>query len=226
MNQKNNMNQKIFNWKNIFANSETFKNNKPYSFGFVENVFESDFYNILHETYPKIDSSWNHTTDFGRSATKRGFGKHKTPNKTNYPPDQKDETLSEAWNEIFHYFYTDEFLINMSKYTGMKLTKLCHFGFVYNQKGDFNMPHTHHPNVDPKDYSYKVTVLAYFAKGWENGQPGGTYISSEEDESTIIFEPSNLDNTWVCFAETPKSFHGSRLHTHNIPRPSIQFTLF
>ena len=60
MNQKNNMNQKIFNWKNIFANSETFKNNKPYSFGFVENVFESEFYNILHETCPKTDLTSPH----------------------------------------------------------------------------------------------------------------------------------------------------------------------
>ena len=87
------------------------------------------------------------------------------------------------------------------------------------------MPHAHHPNVDSKDYEFKITVLAYFAKGWKSGQPGGTYISSEEDESTIVFEPYNLDNTWVCFAETTKSFHGSRYQTHDTPRPSIQFTL-
>jgi|TARA_B110000438_G_scaffold298453_1_gene346739 hypothetical protein len=73
----------------------------------------------------------------------------------------------------------------------------------------------------PKDYAYKVTVLAYFAKGWNKGDPGGTYISSEEDESAIVFEPYNLDNSWVCFAETPKSFHGSRYQTHDNSRPSI-----
>ena len=61
------MNQKIINWTNVFANSETFKNNKPFHFGFVENVFESDFYNVLYETYPKVDSSWHHAADFGRS---------------------------------------------------------------------------------------------------------------------------------------------------------------
>ena len=65
----------------------------------------------------------------------------------------------------------------------------------------------------------------FFGKGWKKGQPGGTYISSEEDESTIVFEPYNMDNTWMCFAETPKSFHGSRYQTHDTPRPSIQFTL-
>ena len=41
-----------------------------------------------------------------------------------------------------------------------------------------------------------------------------------------LFEPYNLDNSFVCFAETPKSFHGSRYQTHDKPRPSIQFTLF
>ena len=220
------MNQKIINWTNVFANSKTFKNNKPYSFGFVENIFESDFYNMLYETYPKVDSSWHHATDFGRSATKRGFGNHEFPNRTDYPPDQEDKMLSKSWNEFFHYLYTDEFLNNMSKYAGIEFTKLCHFGFVYNQKGDFNMPHTHNSNIDPKDFTYKVTILAFFGKGWKKGQPGGTYISSEEDESTIVFEPYNLDNTWLCFAETPKSYHGSRYQTHDMPRPSIQFTLF
>ena len=68
------MNQKIINWTNVLANSETFKNNKPYSFGFVENVFEPDFYNMLYETYPKVGSSWYRPTHFDRSATKRGFG--------------------------------------------------------------------------------------------------------------------------------------------------------
>ena len=220
------MNQKIINWTNVFANSETFKNNKPFHFGFVENVFEPDFYNVLYETYPKIDSSWRHVNSLGRSASKRGFGNHQGPNRTDYPLDQEDKMLGKAWNEFFHYFYTDEFLNSMSKYTGIELTKLCRFGFVYNQKGDFNMPHTHNPNIDPKDFTYKVTILAYFSKEWKKGQPGGTYISSEEDESTIVFEPYNLDNTWLCFAETPKSYHGSRYQTHDIPRPSIQFTLF
>jgi hypothetical protein len=215
----------FINWDNVFANLETFKNNKPFPFGFVENVFESDFYNMLHETYPKVDSSWSRPTSIGRTNAKRNFGSH-DPKKDKFPPDQEDKTLSKTWNDFFHYLYTDEFMDNMSKYTGIKLTKLNHFHFIYRQKGDFDMPHTHHLNMDPKDYDYKVTIVAYFAKGWKKGQPGGTYISSEEDESTIVFEPYNLDNSWVCFAETPKSYHGSRYITHNTPRPSIQFTLF
>ena len=71
-----------------------------------------------------------------------------------------------------------------------------------------------------------IIIMAYFSKNWEKGKPGGTYVASEEDESTIVFEPYNLDNSMVCFAETPRSYHGSRYITHDIPRPSIQFTFF
>ena len=142
-----------------------------------------------------------------------------------FPKYQKDKNLSPAWNEFFNYLLTEEFLENMSKYTGIELTKLSHFGFHYNQKGDFNMPHTHHETEDPKDYSYKVTVLAYFAKGWEKGDPGGTYISSEEDESTIVFEPYNLDNTIMVFQDSPNAIHGARYLEKDIERKALQITL-
>ena len=220
------MTSKMINWENVFSKSEEFQNNQPFPYGFIENIFHSDFYNELYGTYPKIDSHWYKPTDYSRSATKRGFGNHFPAKGDRFPEDQEDENLSSAWNEFFHYLHTDEFMTNMSEYTGIKLTKLFHFGFHYIQKGVFNLPHTHHETEDPKNYDYKVTILAYFAKGWKNGEPGGTYVSSEEDESTIIFEPYNLDNSWICFAETSKSFHGSRYQTHDTPRPSIQFTLF
>jgi len=219
------MSPKIIDWDKVFQNSETFKNNNPCPFGFVEDVFESDFYKNLQETYPKIDSNWYKPTHAGRSATKRGFGNHHANLGDEFPEDHEDNNLSKSWNDLFHYLHTDEFFKHMTEYTGFTLTRLRHFGFIYNQKGDFNMPHIHHENTESKDYAYKVTILAYFSKGWKKGEPGGTYISSEEDESTIVFEPYNLDNSWICFAETPRSWHGSRYQTHDTPRPSIQFTL-
>ena len=105
-----------------------------------------------------------------------------------------------------------------------KKLRAC-ISFIKNGKGDFNSPHTHHPDVSPAQYEYKITILAYFAKGWKKGEPGGTYISENEDESSIIFEPSDLDNTWICFAETPQSWHGSRYIEKDVIRNSIQFTL-
>ena len=125
------MSTKIIDWDNVFQNSETFKNNSPCPFGFVENVFEADFYQDLHESYPKIDSNWYKPTHVGRSATKRGFGNHKPHLGDEFPEDHEDKNLSNSWNNLFHYFHTEEFFKNMTEYTGFTLTKLRHFGFKH-----------------------------------------------------------------------------------------------
>ena len=76
-----------------------------------------------------------------------------------------------------------------------------------------------------KDYAYKVTILAYFAKGWKKGEPGGTYIASEEDESSIIFEPYDLDNSIAIFQDSEFSAHGTRYITNDVERRALQITL-
>ena len=214
----------IINWENVFRNSDTFKNNKPFPYGFVENFFHHDFYNELYNTYPKLDEKWYIPTDFGRSAKKRWFGSA-DPHSDQKSVDLEDTSLSRAWNQFFHYIHSKEFLDYMSKYSGVALTGFMHFAFIVNEKGSFNMPHTHHQNEKKENYAYNLTMLIYFAKGWKQGDPGGTYLASDEDESSIFFEPYNLDNTCVIFAETPRSFHGSRYMTHDVKRQSIQFAL-
>ena len=217
-------NNNMIDWENVFRNSNTFKNNKPFPYGFVENFFHEDFYNELYNTYPKLDEKWFIPTDASRSAKKRWFGTADY-NSEQRNVDQEDSSLSVAWNQFFHYIHSKEFLGNMSRYSGIELTGFTHFGFIVNEKGSFNMPHTHHPTEQKKDYGYNLTLLVYFAKGWKHGDPGGTYLASDEDESSILFEPYNLDNTCVIFAETSKSFHGSRYMTQDAKRQSIQFTL-
>ena len=106
------MSLKIINWENVFSKSEEFKNNQPFPYGFIENVFEQDFYNALYETYPQVDSNWYKPTDYSRSATKRGFGKHLAARGDRFPEDQEDENLSSAWNKFFHYFMILKFCIN------------------------------------------------------------------------------------------------------------------
>ena len=108
------MNSKIINWDNVLSKSDIFKNNKPFPFGFIENVFEPNFYKMLYETYPKVDSQWYKPTDFTRSATKRGFGNHiASGNGDKFIECQKDKNLSPAWNELFQYLFTDEFIQNI-----------------------------------------------------------------------------------------------------------------
>lgn len=50
----------IINWENLFKQSETFKNNKPFKFAFTEEIFKRDFYERLFETFPKYDKMMKH----------------------------------------------------------------------------------------------------------------------------------------------------------------------
>ena len=63
----------MINWENVFRNSGTFKNNKPFPFGFVENFLHEDFYNELYNTYPEVDKDWFVPTAFDRTAKKDGL---------------------------------------------------------------------------------------------------------------------------------------------------------
>ena len=92
----------MINWKNVLRNSDIFKNNKPFSYGFVENFFHEDFYNKLYNTYPKVDEDWYNPTAFDRSAKKRWFGAA-DPNSDQKNVDLEDPSLSRAWNQFFHY---------------------------------------------------------------------------------------------------------------------------
>ena len=87
------------------------------------------------------------------------------------------------------------------------------------RNGGFQLPHVH--NVGPST----VVIIFYFSKGWEKGDPGGTYIASDLDESDIIFEPYNLDNSMVIFQDSPKAIHGIRYITKDVERRAIQITL-
>ena len=49
----------IINWDNVFKQSQSFKNNEPFMFGFVEEFIQQEFYEKLFETYPKLDDMWN-----------------------------------------------------------------------------------------------------------------------------------------------------------------------
>lgn len=215
----------IINWENVFPNSETFNTTKPFKFGFVEEFFHQKFYDRLYETYPKeSDGAWYRITDdFSRSAMRRNFGK----TKPNDPLDDEDDPLlSKEWNKFKRYMNSSEFAANISKYTGITVTRPQHYVFINLHKGDFNLPHNHFlESKGNNPNSYKLTMLIYFTKNWKQGEPGGTYMCTEEDESSIIFEPYNLDNTMVCFEESPYSWHGSRYIERDVIRQAIQLTM-
>jgi hypothetical protein len=213
----------LVNWNNVFQNSEKFQKNKPVPFGFVEEFFDRAFYEKLYKSWPTEDGEgWvRMTADYSRSASHKYLIKEKKSNVI----DNNDPNMSKEWNVLKQYVNSPEFVAGIAKYTGLPLTKLVTAVFATLFKGDFNMVHNHFEESGSGDYAYKVTMMLYFSKSWQKGDPGGTYIASEEDESSIVFEPCNLDNTMLCFQETPSSWHGSRIITKDVVRRAFTLTL-
>ena len=87
------------------------------------------------------------------------------------------------------------------------------------KKGGFQLPHIH--NVGPST----LVLMFYFSKNWKNNSPGGTYMAKEEDESSLIFEPYDLDNSIAIFQDSEFSAHGTRYITSDVERRALQITL-
>ena len=57
------------------------------------------------------------------------------------------------------------------------------------------------------------------------GSEGSRQMASEADESAILFEPYDLDNSLALFHDGPNSGHGTRMITNNLERKALQITL-
>lgn len=206
----------IINWENIFNKSEDFKNAKPFKFGFVEEFFKKDFYDKLYQTYPEFDETWEDGSDHSKSQLIRLWENYGHQDAVG---ERDDPQLSDAWNKLKRYAMTEEFVSNFRTFSGIEVTKFKLFRFVAYKKGGFQLPHIH--NVGPST----LVIMIYLSKDWECGDPGGTYMSTDLDESNIVFEPHNLDNTMALFHDGPNAAHGARYITKNVVRRAIQITL-
>jgi len=206
----------IINWENVFKQSENFRNSKPFKFAFIEGFFEEDFYKQLFDSYPKFDDSWDHITTYDKNHWSK---KWNDTSEHGIVRDGDDPSLGDAWNLLKQYASSQEFSDNFKKFTQVPVAKLKHFHFIGMNQGGFQLPHIH--NVGPST----LVMMVYFSKGWKNGDPGATYVASELDESSILFEPYNLDNTMVLFQDSPNAVHGARYLEKDVERKALQITL-
>lgn len=208
---------KIINWENVFKKSDEFKNQKPFKFGFIEEFFDRDFYERLYGTYPTIDDSWSVSSDHSKYQLNRFWGNNTKASEV--VADVEDKKWSQEWNTLKKYAHSKEFIDNFKKFSGVPVSKLKHFHLIRLKKGGFQLPHIH--DVGPST----LILMIYFSKNWENGDPGGTYMATEEDESKIIFEPYNLDNSMALFHDGSHAAHGTRYITKDVDRRALQITL-
>ena len=206
----------IINWENILDHSKTFQAQKPTKWAFLEEFLSRDFYEKLYETYPKKDESWTLDDQHDYYNFSKFWGGKLAGD---ISTDVEDPSFSESWNQFHHYLFSDEFISNIRKFSGVPVNRLKYFTFALKPKRGYQLAHIH--NAGPSS----LILVIYFNKNWEKGDPGGTYISTEEDESTIIFEPYNLDNTAMIFHDGPHAAHGSRYITKDVERRAIQIYL-
>ena len=206
----------IVNWDNLQKKSNEFQQNKPFRFGFVEEFFKRKFYEKLYLDFPILDNSWGINSDMSKFQYYKQVFTHE---KDQREPNCTEKELGENWTLLSKYVQSEEFISNFREFSGIPVTRTKNFSFICYKKGGFQLPHIH--NIGPST----LVCMFYFSKNWPLGEPGGTYMASEEDESSIIFEPHNLDNTMAIFHDSPFSAHGCRLITKNLERRALQIVL-
>ena len=214
----------IVNWECVFNESNNFKNRSPTKWAFIEEFLDKEFYEKLFETYPKFDDTWALEDSYDKISYRKFWKRDEsryyadgTPREHNIIKEY-DSRYSEPWNKFLEYLWSEEFIKKLVEVTGVEVTNLQHFCFMYAKKDGFQSPHIH--NVSDKT----LIVFIYFSKNWEEGDPGGTYLSDGRDESKIMFEPYNLDNTSLFVLDGPNAAHGVRRITKDVERRAIQLT--
>jgi len=200
------------NWSNLLKFSKDFQNKTPFHFGFLENVFEQSFYDNLFDSYPKFDQTWIRIEEPDKSAYRKFWFGDNTQT-TDRLGDNNE--FSESWNTFHRYIHSSEFEENFSKFVGIPELKTKHFTFANLKKGGFQYPHAHNSSTST------LTMFFYFVKDWQQGDPGCTYFASGEEDSDILVEPYNLDNTMTLFRDADNAYHGVRYIEKDIERRSV-----
>ena len=214
----------VVNWQNAYDKSSNFKSSGPPKWAFVKEFLNRDFYEELYNTFPKFDDTWN-VTDNEEKFAYRKFWKTDegryytdgTPREHNLIQEY-DSRYSGPWNKFLKHAWSEEFTKKLAEVTGVEVTGLRHFCFMYANKNCFQKTHIH--NVSDKT----LIVFLYFSKNWEEGDPGGTYLSNEANGSKILFEPCELDNTALFVLDGPEAAHGMRKIVKDAERKAIQLT--
>ena len=214
----------IVNWQNAYDKSSNFKSSGPPKWAFVKEFLDRDFFEELYNTFPKFDDTWNITDDEEKLAYRKFWKTDEGRYYTDGTPrehnliQEYDSRYSEPWNKFLKHAWSEEFTKKLAEATGIKVTGLRHFCFMYANKNCFQKTHIH--NVSDKT----LIVFLYFSKNWEEGDPGGTYLSNETNGSKILFEPYELDNTALFVLDGPEAAHGMRKIVKDVERKAIQLT--
>ena len=99
---ENNFNE-IFELDKFMDESENFKNNKPFKFTYVENIFKPDFYQKLHDGYPDEENDMLQSTQFSKNSLYRGWANMYDVTENENAKSVEDPKLNQQWNTLVEY---------------------------------------------------------------------------------------------------------------------------
>ena len=118
----------IFNWDILNEQSESFQNAKPFRNIFLKGIFKENFYKKLYDSYPKFDESWVVENDWRRAAKRKNLVSETKIN---------GDDWNLEWKKFATYVTSKEFFNNISKFTGINITRHMDTSFLASEKGDF-----------------------------------------------------------------------------------------
>ena len=105
---------KIFDWNNVLSYSGEFQTNPYFSFSYMENIFDKNFYEELFTTFPKLDDSWLRIEDPDKSTYRKFWFDAKSQEIDRVG---NDPNFSNAFNTLHEYCHSNDFMENFSKFS-------------------------------------------------------------------------------------------------------------
>ena len=207
----------MLNWEMYNSKSDEFKNNKPFPYIFMKNLLKQDIYDQLYNEWPSDE----HFQLVKQTMKRYHHGPSRyldedVQNNHHFPE------LSDAWNNFVSYLCSDEYITNLKNITGLEITKLTEFSIVDGLKGDYI-----HPHVDTsamQEDNADLTSIFYFSKNWNKKYGGATCILSDASYDNIVYEPEDLDNSYLAFMQKENSWHGYKRIMVNNHRRAVLVT--
>ena len=207
----------MLNWDMYNSKSDEFKTNKPFPYIFMKNLLNQDIYDQLYNEWPSDE----HFQLVKQTMKRYHHGPSRyldedVQNNHHFPE------LSDAWNNFVSYLCSDEYITNLKNITGLEITKLTEFSIVDGLKGDYI-----HPHVDAsamQEDNAELTSIFYFSKNWNKKYGGATCILSDASYDNIVFEPEDLDNSYLAFMQKENSWHGYKRIMVNNHRRAVLVT--
>jgi len=150
-------NPEIINWKNVFAHDRTFQEKNLLNGHLSRNSLQVISMKNCMKLIQKKMTAWFFETSNDKSAYRKWWT-GRDPD--GIPNDVEDPNFSEHWNKLHHYLFSDEFLSNIRKFSGVPVNKVKSLAFMLLTRGGYQLPHIH--DVGPST----LILMLYFSKNW------------------------------------------------------------